>query len=197
MHPWIFYPHLTRRSDGLQYLILQFPERPFLGLIGKAASLPIKVTPNFWRGWNLSISRIFCFTRGLVQHIGFSGKYPGLWSVLEVPLLFFALNVFQRRLKRCRQYCWIFPRNLAWLFRPISSRRSPHLSSGYFTHLTALFWRRYFGILVPWLFPVKKGAPCSRRDCSSGFDYRITLSHSEFSKWLTRLLGYYKIQNWC
>ena len=48
MHWGIFYLWMTRRSDGLKYLILCLPARPFSGLVGETVSPPIKY-PDFSR----------------------------------------------------------------------------------------------------------------------------------------------------
>ena len=83
MHSFICSHQLTRRLDGLQWLVLGLPARHFSGLVGEADSLPIKYTPALWCDWHLSISDFFSFTKCIVQHIGLLVRYQSLCSVLE------------------------------------------------------------------------------------------------------------------
>ena len=81
MYSCIFCHRSTRRSDGLQYLILHFSERPFSGLVVEAASPPIKFTPTFWCGWNLPIG--FINLQGVSSNtLEFQGKIEGSSSIL-------------------------------------------------------------------------------------------------------------------
>ena len=54
MHSCIFNPKSTRSSDGLYYLILILPARPFLGLVEDAAPPPVK-SCCVQHGWDSSL----------------------------------------------------------------------------------------------------------------------------------------------
>ena len=148
-----------RRSH---HLILCFPAWPFLGLVGEAASPPMKFTPIFWRGWLLPISRIFLnrvhrptprpFGKILRTLLCYWG-YPSIVHVQKV----------RRRLRSCRKFdlnlrtiWWVSPYDLldvlcscCWVDEVI----------------IPLVWLCYWIIIVPW-FHVWQGIQIYRRDFS-------------------------------
>ena len=78
-----------------------------------------ELTPAFYRGWNLPLIGIFCFTMNFFQHLGPSEKYRGLCSVLEgYTSTLCVSNVFRRKLWRCQKTCLLSPRELSLIFFP-------------------------------------------------------------------------------
>ena len=111
-------------SDGLHIYLALFSE-DLLGVGCWGGFSSHHYTPAFWRSWHMPIIDIFCSARCIVKHPSLSEKYWGLRSVLEVPLQFFVSEVFLRKLWKWWRTCWLFPRDLDWLFRHISSQWSP------------------------------------------------------------------------
>ena len=116
MHSWICHHRSTHHSMVFIF-ILWFSERPFSGLVGKAASFPIILHPPSGAAGICPLLGFFCFTRCVVQHLGLLEKSRGLCSVLEGSILvvyFFVSNVFRRRLQRCRKFFYAFCVSWTW-----------------------------------------------------------------------------------
>ena len=111
--------------------ILRLSARPLLGLVGELDYSPINFTLTFWNGWRLPIIGGFKFYKVL---------RPTPWTFVKILRALictsgfhrlFTSDVFKRKLQRCRRTCWLFLSDLAWLFRLISSFRSPLLLPGF------------------------------------------------------------------
>ena len=118
MQSFICYLRSNCCSDGLQYLILHFPTRPLLGLVGKTASTPT-------RSPDVSIMvgiypLVFFLGRCIVQHLALSEKSWGMLSILRGSISTFCVRHFCRRLQSCWWIWCQFTHELA-LYRPILS----------------------------------------------------------------------------
>ena len=81
-----------------------------------------------------------------------------------IPLLLSVFKLFRRKLWRCQQICWIFTREMDWLFCPISSRCYPLFFQGCIVFPNAPVWWRSFWVLFPW-FPVQQRLQNTRWAC--------------------------------
>ena len=111
--------------------------------------------------WHFPINGNFS-ARCVIQHLGLSEKYLGLFSVLEGSNSTSCVRHFRRRLQSCRHTWWPFQHDLIFLFCLIFSSVSDLVVWLLFS--SALVWRKYWDILAPW-FPVRKGLRSSWTDC--------------------------------
>ena len=112
-----FYPR-SKRPWMVYILLLSFPLRIFLRLVGKAASPPIVFTPALWGGFHLTIEFVY-FYKVSFQHLGILEKLEDSAPLSRV-IIFGLLcpTFFRRRLRSFQQNispanlcarCWGFP----------------------------------------------------------------------------------------
>ena len=95
--------------------------------------------------------------------LNFRKNIEGSMPFLGVPLLLLMSGVFMSRLLRCRQTCWQFPHDLAWLLRPINSHQSLFLSLG--CCCCQLFYISGLAGFLSLDSLIKRGLQNSWRDC--------------------------------
>ena len=87
---------------------------------------------------------LFSFISCIVQHLGLLEKSQGIRSVLEGSTLTVCVQRFWRMHQSCWWTCWLFPRDLSWLFHPIflavSTINSGLWSSSDRSFLAAFLW---------------------------------------------------------
>ena len=90
MHSCIINHLLTCCSEGLNYLVLHLPSRPYSGFFSKADSCPIFFLVSIMVG--LCPLGLYCFTRCIPNTLDFRRKYWGICSIIE-GLPFCILNI--------------------------------------------------------------------------------------------------------
>ena len=89
--PYCMFLYTVYASFGRSELfILHLSARTFSGLDGKAIPPPVKFTPAFRRGWNLTIG-LFCFTRCIATTWNFGKKLEESALLLRVLFSVFAV----------------------------------------------------------------------------------------------------------
>ena len=166
MHSCIFHHRSTRRSGGLHYLVLRFPARPFLGLVGEADSPPIMFTPTLWRGWHMPIG--FFFKQVVFQtHSTFFENLRTTLHSWGSPFLIFFVRHSSRGGSKVVGWFSLTGNFLLLLSFPStqSYRRSLLLFMG--CSFTPLLSGGFLQALVcPKRFPVFSGLLNYQRDCS-------------------------------
>ena len=164
MHLCSFNHRLKSCSCGLHYSVLRLPERPFLGLVGKADPTPINFTPTFWRGWHLRIIGLFyklyfntlniCL-RWILVRVRYEQSLEG--STLEGPFEAQCLQPHLRGFQNCWQIFLIVP---TWdvLFFP-SDIIGGLCSCWWVSYICLLVWRCSLGLFLVPYFPVTTGDP--------------------------------------
>ena len=128
MHSCTCYLRSTRRSDGLHYLILCLPVRPFSGLVGEESPPPLNL-PTFLCGWLLSWVFYFykvCSLTSLIFSLAGLSAVFNLDSFLRAPLrswrsfqLFNISNIFGGGSKMVWWTFGHFPCDLVWESIPV------------------------------------------------------------------------------
>ena len=130
MHSCSFGHRSTRRSDGLQYLVLRLPARPLLMLLGRRLILPYSLyLPSGAVGM---FPLGFFFTIYVQNTLAFRQKFEDTTPIYRVPLSIFDVLRFWRKLQSWRRIFFCFSKVLrrgfdVWFFWILSHSRSVHL----------------------------------------------------------------------
>ena len=148
MHSCSFYNRSTRRSDGLHYLFLWLPARPFSGLLERRLLLPYSLYPP--SGTVVICPLVFfCFTICIPNTLAFWKKTWGIRSVLGSSTFGFWCPLFSGGGSEVAanfiSFFWRFPEG-CWCLISVDSQPCPIWT---FTWKTSS-WGSFLG----WLYPM-------------------------------------------
>ena len=136
--------------------MLRLLARTFLGLVVEAASPPVNFMPALWSGWHLTIDVYFYKVYLNTLDILFSWLLIRVRSgqslkesapILRVLFSFDVSDVFRGGSDMVSEFSQSLPRDLAYLFSPISSGISD-LAYGSSSVLLLVWWLFFLGILI-------------------------------------------------